>query len=121
MIRRQRAVTVAVESGVIAASVTVRDLCRVHGVPARTVVALVQEGVLEPLSGADAREWRFAASAIGRLARAMRLRRELHLDIAGTALTLELLDELQWLRNRVSLLEDLLEPRGPRRRSRLED
>lgn len=89
---------------------SLRELCRLHGVHTRTVVALVREGALEPFAGESRSEWRFSSSSVTRLGQALRLRRQLHLDLAGTALALDLLDEVDRLRNRVSVLESLLEP-----------
>lgn len=96
---------------------SLRELCSLQRVDSRTVVALVREGALEPLSGESSTEWRFPASTAARLALALRLRRELQLGLAGTALALDLLEELERLRNRVTVLEALLEPgRGGRPR-----
>ncbi len=88
------------------------DIARVH---TRSIVALVREGALQPSTGESVDDWQFPASAVARLGLAMRLRRELQLGITGTALALDLLEEVQRLRNRVSVLEGMLEPRGRRR------
>ena len=91
------------------------ELCRLHGVQTRTVVALVREGALEPVAGRSRTEWRFESASVSRLGQALRLRRQLHLDLAGTALALDLIDEVERLRKRVSVLEALLEPVPVRR------
>ena len=96
--------------------VTLTELCHLYGVQTRTVVALVREGVLEPVTGGSRADWRFAASSVSRLGLALRLRRQLHLDLVGTAVALDLLDEVDRLRQRVSVLESLLEPAPLRRR-----
>ena len=116
MTRRQR-IVLAVAGVTEEPVLSLRELCSVQRVHSRTVVALVREGALEPLSGETARDWRFPASSASRLALALRLRRELQLDLAGTALALDLLEEVERLRNRVEVLEALLEP-GARARPR---
>jgi chaperone modulatory protein CbpM len=94
------------------------ELCRVQGVHQRVVIGMVREGVLEPLGDAP-ENWRFAPNAMARLARALRIRDDLHLNLAGTALALDLLEELAALRQRVSVLEALLdESPAPGRRRR---
>jgi len=83
---------------------TLADLsgaCRVH---AETVIALVEEGVLEP-QGEDTQHWRFTGANLRRAQAALRLQRDLGVNLAGAALALDLLDEIQILRARVATLE----------------
>ncbi len=68
---------------------------------------MVQEGVLEPL-GETPRDWRFPQSALTRLQRALRLQRDLGLNMPGVALALDLLEENQVLRQRLQRLNYLL-------------
>ena len=88
--------------------VTLTQLCRMHGVTTRVVISLVREGVLQP-DGELPAEWRFPANSMRRLRTALRLREGLQLNLAGTALALELLDEVQQLRQRVRLLESMID------------
>ena len=84
------------------------ELCRTCGVSAEYVVTLVQEGLIEPEpAGPDA--WRFHGTALRRVRQAARLQRDLELNLAGAVLAVELLEEMQDLRARLRLLEDLLE------------
>jgi chaperone modulatory protein CbpM len=80
------------------------ELCRACGCPVEEVVQLVDEGVIEP-RGAEPRRWRFQAVSIRRVQSARRLRRDLGVNLAGAALALELLDELDRLRRRLQRLE----------------
>ena len=85
---------------------TLGQLCRACQVPAEFVLELVEQGVLE-VQGGDSRQWRFPGSSLARVRAARRLQRDLQLNMAGTALALELLDEIQRLRRRLHCLENL--------------
>ncbi|MGO4155047.1 chaperone modulator CbpM [Cupriavidus sp. YAF13] len=61
------------------------------------VVALVEEGVLTP-HGEDAPRWRFDGATFKRARAALRLARDLELGVAGVAVVLDLLDEIETLR-----------------------
>lgn len=75
-------------------------VCRSCGVAEETVVELVAEGVVEPEDG-DRRHWRFTGTAVRRAQVAVRLTRELDVNLAGAALALDLLDEIERLRRRL--------------------
>jgi chaperone modulatory protein CbpM len=77
------------------------------------VAALVEEGILEP-EGTRRGRWRFPADSIRRARTAVRLQRDLELNLAGVALALDLLDRVERLRARVRSMES----RGNRRHSR---
>ena len=68
--------------------------CAVH---AEMIVELVNEGVLAP-DGREPHHWRFTGVHLRRATVALRLQRDLGLNLAGAALALELLDELEALR-----------------------
>lgn len=73
------------------------QLCRVCQADAASVVALVDEGVLNP-TGRRPDDWRFSGSSLQRARAAVRLSRDLDLNAGGTALVLDLLDEIAALR-----------------------
>ncbi len=79
---------------------TLADLCRACAVHAERIIELVDVGVLEPLGREPAR-WRFGGASLHRARMALRLQRDLDIDLAGTALALELLDEIESLRTRL--------------------
>jgi chaperone modulatory protein CbpM len=85
-------------------SVTLAELTQMCGSSGRTVHLMVTEGVLRPQGNAP-QEWRFNGLEVRRARRAVRLRRDLDLNLAGTALALDLLDELEGLRERILVLE----------------
>ena len=64
----------------------------------------MEEGVIEPL-GREPRAWRFEAVCVRRVSRAQRLRRDLGVNLAGAALAVELLEELDRLRARLRRYE----------------
>ena len=83
---------------------TLADLCRACAAQADSIVELVNEGVLAPV-GETPDYWRFTGVHLHRARVALRLENDLGLNLAGVALVLELLDELDALRARVRLLE----------------
>jgi chaperone modulatory protein CbpM len=86
---------------------TLRELCRASGLHAEAVIALVEHGVLEP-KGRSPGEWRFPADDLRRLRTVTHLQQDLHVNVEGAALALELLEEVAALRERVRALEALL-------------
>jgi chaperone modulatory protein CbpM len=77
-----------------------REMCRICGVHAEFLVELVQEGVIAPSpeAAAGAGPLRFDGIAVVRVQRAVRLQQDLGVNLAGIALALELLDEIEALR-----------------------
>jgi chaperone modulatory protein CbpM len=70
------------------------------------ILALVEEGVLQPVARRRSRradEWRFAGNSLKRAAKAIRLQRELDVDVSTIGLVLDLLDEIEALRGRLRL------------------
>lgn len=76
---------------------TLRQLCDVCGVRAEYVIELVDEGFIEP-SGMEKSHWCFSGIAIKRVRKAKRLQRDLGINLAGAALAIELIDEIEKLR-----------------------
>lgn len=84
---------------------TLGELCRACQLPAERLFELVEEGVVEPLGREPAR-WRFRGVSVHRVRCAMRLERDLGVNLAGAALALDLLEELDALRERLRRLGD---------------
>jgi chaperone modulatory protein CbpM len=76
---------------------SVTDLSRMFAVEERRIVELVEEGVLNVVA-IETTEWRFGGAALRRARVALRLERDLGINVQGVALVLELLDELEELR-----------------------
>jgi chaperone modulatory protein CbpM len=80
--------------------ITLDELTRTCRVRAEWVSELVEEGVLEPLSG-QTTQWRFSATSVVRVQKARRLERDLGVNLPGIALALELLDRIDALESRL--------------------
>jgi chaperone modulatory protein CbpM len=81
-------------------SFTLEGLCRASGAGRDDVLALVDQGLLQP-AGRDPQDWCFEGSSLPRVRTALRLARDLDLGWAGTALVVELLAEMAALRARL--------------------
>jgi chaperone modulatory protein CbpM len=68
------------------------------------VIELVEEGVLEPI-GNGREQWQFSGASLQRAHITVRLQRDLDINLAGIALTLDLLEEIEALRARLSRLD----------------
>jgi chaperone modulatory protein CbpM len=82
---------------------TLAELCRVCQLPAERVMELVEEGVVEP-RGRDPARWRFRGASVRRVRFVVRVERDLGVNVAGAALALDLLEELEGLRERIERL-----------------
>lgn len=80
------------------------DLCNACSRHAEWVVELVDEGILQPV-GRNQDQWRFPGTSLQRAHTAMRLQRDLEINLAGVALALDLMDEIESLRALVCRLE----------------
>jgi chaperone modulatory protein CbpM len=80
------------------------ELCTLCRLSRTHLIELVEEGVVHPVGGKP-EEWRFPSSDLARLRRALRLERDLQINLAGVALAMDLLDELERLRTRLRRLE----------------
>ncbi len=78
-------------------TLTIRELCRACSQQTEWILELVDEGVLEPLAGIE-KDMVFSAVELRRARTAMRLQRDLGVNLAGVALILDLLDEVGALR-----------------------
>lgn len=94
MVERESVVSGYVLDETVALSLD--ELSGVCQVRRAQIIELVEEGVIEP--DARYREWRFTASTLGRVSRALRLQRDLDINAAGAALILDLLEEIRALR-----------------------
>jgi chaperone modulatory protein CbpM len=78
------------------AILSIKDLSRMCQVDERHIVEFVEEGVLNVVEMRS--EWHFSGDALRRARLAVRLERDLELNLAGVALALDLIEELQRLR-----------------------
>ena len=78
---------------------TLTDLCQACSVRSETIIELVEEGVVEPI-GSASEPWRVSGRNLRHARIAIRLQQDLNVNPAGAAVIVELLDEIQRLRNR---------------------
>ena len=83
---------------------TLAEVCRACAVHAEYIIELVEEGVLVP-DGREPVSWRFSGTHMRRATVSLRLQRDLGVNLAGVALALQLLDEVEALRARINTLE----------------
>jgi len=82
---------------------TVEELSRLCAVDRTFIVELVEEGVLS-VTEVHGGEWRFPGAALRRARTALRLQRDLEINLPGVALALELLEQLESLRRELGLV-----------------
>jgi chaperone modulatory protein CbpM len=80
------------------------ELCRSYRVRSEVIIQLVEAGAFEA-RGPEPAHWRFSGPALRRIERALNLQRDLEINAAGVALALDLLDEIERLRERLRALE----------------
>jgi chaperone modulatory protein CbpM len=81
------------------AVLSLEDLSRMCSVDASHIMEFVEEGVLSVIQVRS--EWHFTGDALRRARLAVRLQRDLQLNMAGVALAVELLEEIQRLRRQI--------------------
>lgn len=78
--------------------ISLDELCRNCTVQTEEVITMVREGILEPADGEAVRKgaqrWHFHISSVRRVRIAVRLQRDLGVNLPGAALALELLDRI---------------------------
>jgi len=83
-------------------SLTLEQLCDVCGVHADWIISLVEESIIEP-QGNEIHVWRFSGTCLVRVRSALRLQRDLGVNLAGIALALDLMEELEALRTKLEV------------------
>jgi len=79
---------------------SLNDLCCACSASAEWVIELVEHGALEPINYRQT-QWRFSGTSLQRAHTAMRLQRDLGINLAGIALVMDLLDEVKQLRTKI--------------------
>lgn len=81
-------------------SLTLGELCRACDIHADWVISLVDEGIIDP-EDKEIKVWRFSGSNLARVRSAIRLHRDLGINLAGIGLVLDLMEELENLRTQL--------------------
>ena len=83
-------------------TLTLADLCLHCHTPAEIMIKLIDHGIISPCesetSGRTVRQWHFQSNDLIRADKALRLKKDLGINLAGAALVLDLMDELTELR-----------------------
>jgi chaperone modulatory protein CbpM len=98
MARTYRFITPVVVDDQVAFNFTA--LCRASGADEAQLLALVEEGLLQP-NGRSRDDWQFSGQALPRARQALRLARDLGLGLSGAAIVMDLLAEIESLQARV--------------------
>jgi chaperone modulatory protein CbpM len=83
---------------------SIDEVCVASRVSTQRIVELAQEGIIEPIGGRP-QNWRFRGVDLQRIRCARRLQEDLGVNTPGIALALDLLEELERLRERIGRLE----------------
>ena len=83
-------------------SLTLEQLCHACDVHADWIISIVEESIIEP-QGENSRLWRFSGASLIRARSALRLQRDLEINLAGIALALDLMEELESLRKQIKI------------------
>ncbi len=76
---------------------TLTEFCSICAVEERQIIELVEEGVIET----SLTQWRFSGDALRRARISLRLQRDLRVNPAGTAVVLDLLEQIAELQRRL--------------------
>lgn len=77
------------------------DLSRMCRVESQHIVALVEEGILHSEDSSRA-DWHFSGATLRRARLALRLERDLEINLAGVALAIQLMEEVEQLRRELA-------------------
>jgi chaperone modulatory protein CbpM len=90
-------------------ALTLTELSRACSVQSGYIIELVDEGLITPQIMAEEHEphcWRFTGTQMRRARIALRLQSDLGINLAGVALALQLLDEIETLQMRLNVLDN---------------
>lgn len=97
---QKQVITLAVEAN---PELSLEELCSVCGVDLEFIHEMMAHGVIEPVQGVSVQTWRFDSGNIRVIRTAVHLHQDLEVNHAGIALAIELMDELQALRNELAM------------------
>tara|TARA_R110001592_G_scaffold47763_1_gene151080 strand:- start:3198 stop:3515 length:318 start_codon:yes stop_codon:yes gene_type:complete len=100
---------IALVAGVVVSDdqiVSLVELCKCCDLAAEHVLTMVEQGIIEPLKFQSSHiHWQFTRNSVLRVKTAIRLQRDLDVNLAGAALALDLLDEIKILRRFNNMIE----------------
>lgn len=81
---------------------TLVEVSRTCAVQVGFIIELIEEGVIAPVAGQAPDSWRLTDAQLRHVTVASRLQRDLGVNLAGAALALQLLDEIETLRAQIT-------------------
>ena len=87
-----------------APELTLEDVCRACEVSESQIETYIAEGIIEP-HGREPIKWRFSHVSLIAVRKARRLERDLGLNVAGVAVALDLMTQIEALKRRMAVLE----------------
>lgn len=82
------------------------ELMKICAIEQVVIVEMMEYGVIEPQGKSQAGEWLFSAKALRRSQRALRLQQDLAINWPGISLALDLLEEVEELRQMLQVLSN---------------
>lgn len=79
---------------------TIHQVTQSFGIKEQTVIEIIEQGIIEP-QGDKPESWVFEQQQINVIAKVLKFQRDLGVNFAGAALALELLDEIERLKNQL--------------------
>ncbi len=87
------------------------EFCQLTSADESYLIEMINYGVLDP-EGETAEDWQFSFLQLRRYQQAEHLQHDLQLNLSGVALSLDLLEQLRTLRERIKKLEHQLKLSG---------
>lgn len=84
--------------------ITLEELCDICGIHVELIHDFISHDIVKPVDQTQ-EKWVFDLPQLRRIKTALRLQQDLEINLAGAALVLDLLDELEKLRAHAALLE----------------
>lgn len=81
---------------------TLIEVSRTCAVQVGFILELIEEGAIAPIAGDTPDNWRLSGTQLRHVTLASRLQRDLGVNLAGAALALQLLDEIETLRAQIT-------------------
>lgn len=85
-------------------SLDIQELCEACHITPDLLLELVEYGVLDP-KGMPPISWRFNAQDLHRVRRLLRLQQDLEVNLAGAALALDLIQQIDQLQSQLEAVE----------------
>jgi chaperone modulatory protein CbpM len=80
--------------------ISLKELCAMCGITPDRIMEMIDEGLVEQPPERTKRNWQFRGYEVRRIQIALRLQRDLRVNLPGAALAVELLEKLEELQRR---------------------